>query len=393
MARKDSQTHKQESLPEKVEAPLNIEATPFGSVLKSGELSSPNFRHSRSGWRVQSDGTAEFRNVSASGTFSIGGVTKTISSVTEIQSSLTDIYNAGGGTLYLASGTYTLTADLSIPSGVALVGTSRDGTIIDCNSSYKVTMSGSDPYNTGTCSVNDGATTVTGLGTSWDSTMAGQYIYLDGYWYVIDSITSTTELELVDAYAGSNLSGYAYTIATPNFNPTIGKLTIQNATGVALEVHYASEPNFNDIYVLDSGTGIDADYVYAPNASVSVFGCTTGANYNYVSAFKFDYVAFEQNTGVGVVMTNCTGSTFFDSSVSLNGGDGINLTDCTNIVFASMDVSLNGGQGIEMISGNADLQFIGVTTDGNTSDGYKLTATTDRVSISTCSIVNNGGYD
>lgn len=79
-------------------------------------------------------------------------------------------------------------------------------------------------YTTGSIvSVANNGTTVIGTGTSWTANMAGKYIRIthtneantgDGLWYPVDSVTSTTELELGLPYLGTALSGAtaAYTI-------------------------------------------------------------------------------------------------------------------------------------------------------------------------------------
>lgn len=390
---KSTQVFTQEYLPEIKPDPLNILSAPGGSVLDNGQFRSPNFRKSRAGWFLDSDGASEFGDGVFRGTFSIGGTTTTIDSVSDLQTTLNTISAAGGGTVYLNVGTYTLTSDISIPSGVVLQGVSRDGVIIDCNLSYKVTLSGTNGYTTGTVTINDTDTTVVGSGTTWTSAMIGRSIFLGGNWYEITAFTDTTHITIGSAYSGSNLSGSGYAIATLNSNPTLRRVTIQNATGSAVVSTYSQEINLTDVNILSSGTGIDLDYCYAPNIFVTSFGNGVNLDMNYVSAFKVDFCAFDDSTtGAGVVMSNCLSATFFDSSVSNNTGDGFNMTNCTDITFISVDASRNGGQGIEMVSGNTDLQFIAVTSSGNTSDGYKLTATSDRITISSCSIHDNGGY-
>lgn len=79
-------------------------------------------------------------------------------------------------------------------------------------------------YTTGTIvSIANGATTVTGTGTSWNISMAGRYIRVtnagtansgDGFWYPIASITDTTHLELEKKYQGTSIlaATNAYTI-------------------------------------------------------------------------------------------------------------------------------------------------------------------------------------
>lgn len=86
-------------------------------------------------------------------------------------------------------------------------------------------------YSTGTVvSIANGATTVTATGTSWTSGMAGQYIRItqtaasnggDGYWYEIASITSSTVLELVKPYQGTDIVAgtAAYVMGQITFEP------------------------------------------------------------------------------------------------------------------------------------------------------------------------------
>lgn len=68
-------------------------------------------------------------------------------------------------------------------------------------------------YTTGTVSVTIGATTVTGVGTTWTQAMVRQYIVMGGQAYEISAVTDTTTLIIARAYEGSaNLSGSSYTI-------------------------------------------------------------------------------------------------------------------------------------------------------------------------------------
>lgn len=75
-------------------------------------------------------------------------------------------------------------------------------------------------YNTGTVDgATNGSKTVTGLGTTWTSAMAGRYIQIagtgDSVWYKIDSVGSTTSLTLSDFYNGTTIgpaAGASYII-------------------------------------------------------------------------------------------------------------------------------------------------------------------------------------
>jgi len=332
------------------------------------------------------------------GTFSIGGTTITINNTEDIQTNLDIIFTAGGGILYLQPGTYTLNADLSIPAGVTLQGVSRDGVIIDCNTSYKVQIVGSDGYSTGTVEITNGGTTVTGTGTTWTAAMVGRSILLGETgafaWYEITARASNTSITIGSAYTGKTLIGANdYALATVNVNSTIRKITIQNATGVGLKGQYLMEPNFDDIFVTGCGTGIDLDQVVYPRIFATSIDNGINLDMYQVSGFKIDFSVFDDSTtGAGVVMSSCGNATFFDSSCSGNATDGINMTSCSLISFISIDVSSNGGQGIEFVANVKDCQFIAVNASLNTSDGYKFTASSIRNVISSSTIANNGGF-
>jgi len=69
-------------------------------------------------------------------------------------------------------------------------------------------------YTTGTVSVTQDSTTVTGSETSWTSSMVGRYIKIadDDEYYEISSVDSSTQITLTSAYIGSTASGQSYTI-------------------------------------------------------------------------------------------------------------------------------------------------------------------------------------
>src|SRR3990167_2385194 len=94
------------------------------------------------------------------GNIVFGGFTTTISAKNSIQDAIDTLNYEGGGTIFLKEGTYTLIADITVPSGVTLQGVTRDDVIIDCNTSYKVQIAGSNGYETGTVTINNGDVTV-----------------------------------------------------------------------------------------------------------------------------------------------------------------------------------------------------------------------------------------
>lgn len=77
-------------------------------------------------------------------------------------------------------------------------------------------------YSTGTLSVSNSASSVTGSGTTWTKNMAGRWLNIpqtasdttsgDDAWYQIASVTSNTALTLVNQYQGQTVTGGSYTI-------------------------------------------------------------------------------------------------------------------------------------------------------------------------------------
>lgn len=370
-----------------------VQVTASKSTIKDGDFESRNFAPGRSGWRISADGTLEAQNGIFNGRFNIGGTQLTIQSTDSIQEALDTVKNAGGGTVFLQDGTYLLTSDIFVPAGTRLEGTARDSVIIDCNTSYKINVVGSDAYNTGTVSINDGDSTVTGSGTTFTSAMVGRYIYLDGRWYLISAFTSTTSIDIDTPYGGDNLAGSTYTIAAINIAANIARITITNATGVGLKIQYTQETFLDDLYIYDCGTGIDIDQAVFPKINLTVDACGVGLDANEMVGFKIDFSAFSgSTTGAGVVLVASGDATIIDTVSERNTGNGFSLTNCSDIAFVSTDSSFNGGIGFELISGNSDIQFISGNPQGNTSDGIKFTATSDRIAVTTSSIINNGGY-
>ena len=321
------------------------------------------------------------------------GKNATVGNGENIQVAIDTMFNSGGGTVYILPGTYVLQKDINVPSGVFLEGVNRDNTIIDCNLAYKINMSGEVTYLTGTVSITNGTTTVTGSGTTWTSDLIGNEIFLDGYYYPIASVTSTTVLELSYAYDGTTLSGANYLIASLVRNPKLRNLTVHNATGTAIQIHYVFEPIIDDLQVYGSGIGIDFSYVVFARYLSANYENGVNTSMSHVAGFKIDWSSFDYSfVGAGLVLDNCQDSTIFDSGIVHNLTSGIEFTDCKNIKILASSMSNNGTNGVNFISGNSDIQFITVSIKENLGDGIRLTDTTDRTSISTSSIVDNGGY-
>ncbi len=67
-------------------------------------------------------------------------------------------------------------------------------------------------YNTGTVSVANGATTVTGTGVLWSGLLAGDTLELAGQRVTIASVTDATHFELATPWSGTTQSGASYLV-------------------------------------------------------------------------------------------------------------------------------------------------------------------------------------
>lgn len=126
-------------------------------------------------------------------------------------------------------------------------------------------------YSTGTIvSIANGATTVTGTGTSWTASMAGRWIRItesdtinkgDGYWYEISSVTSGTILELKKPYQGTSISAgsAAYTLGQITYEPEAYQMApIYRATAQWLQINDPLHPERYNMYWRQYDGGVEA---------------------------------------------------------------------------------------------------------------------------------------
>lgn len=100
-------------------------------------------------------------------------------------------------------------------------------------------------YATGTITVTQDSATITGSGTSWNTSTnatAGEYIKLpDSKWYRITAIASDTSMTIETTYEGSTASGQTYTISP--WGEVMGKLNTTGAVTVPLPQFIANYSN------------------------------------------------------------------------------------------------------------------------------------------------------
>ena len=307
----------------------------------------------------------------------------------DIQSIITSLSATGETVFQLNGGTYNLTTDLVIPNNVYLSGETRDGVIIDFGGQpYSVKVYGSNIYNTGTVSVNNGSTTVAGLGTNWTSAMNGQTIFLGQSYFIVSSVGSTTSLTLDLAYFGSNLSNISYSISDPISNNSIKDITIQNSSTIGLDISNLVQSFLENIVVQNCGTGI---------------------NFTNAQGFSFTDSSLEGNT-TDITMTDCWSFTVYDNSFSspeilLRSGDalyydngiynptgvGISLTNCSLLTITDTTIDSCTSHGVELVSGNTIIGINNVGFFNGGGDAIKLTTSNSLNLINSDTFIGNSG--
>jgi hypothetical protein len=308
-----------------------------------------------------------------------------------IQNYLNLAERAGGDTVLLEVGTYKLTSDIFIPSGVSLRGISRDNCIIDCNEDYSIYIQGKHTYTDGTIAIVGGTTTITGTDTVFTEEMIGRYIWLNDYWYQIESIASETELEINEDYIGGDIVDNECLISDINIVGEVRNLTIINSNNSAIVIENTKEAQVYEISIYNSNIGIEVDNSIFTQIITSSVGNNIGCMIDNSVGFYINFSEFSFN-GSGLEITNCYNATIFNTACDYNSDNGISFTDSSDIALVSNSFLYNGGNGVEMIDGNTDIQFSVSSVSYNDVDGIKLTTNNEKIIMSSCSVSNNGNY-
>ncbi len=312
-----------------------------------------------------------------------------------IQAALDSASAAGGGTVFLRNGTYLLNNSLTLPNDTNLIGETAGGVILDFqNQAYQITGQGTNIYNTGTISVNNFSTTVTGSGTSWNSSMIGQSVFISGLAYLITDVASATSLTIENSFEILSVSGINYVIATPASDITLQNFTIQNSinSNGAIYFIYSTSITIDTVNIFNSTIGANFDW----NFTIEYRGgytsdCGIGLQIiDSATATLYDFEVYG-STGTNVILTrfiNCSYSNFTNSTAT---GNAITLTSCKNLSIYDFAIQSAGAIGLELIS-CSDIEISSCNIIEAVSDGIKLTSNNTDISIDNTSFLTNGGY-
>jgi len=277
--------------------------------------------------------------------------------LTDIQDAIDYVAGIGGGSIFIKNGTYTLTADLVIPSNIQLQGESMEGVkIYFAGGDYQVLVQGTaNTSPTGTITATKGDETIVGAGTDFDPEVtAGDYIRINDAWYKVASVTDDTNLELTDKYSGVTQAGLTFDIMDPIENVKLDDFTITNSgDNYGLEMQYVRESFVNNVKVQR--------------------GSKNGFKFSWMFDCSVTNIYSNNNTWFGILITECQTTYFEGLSAISNSQTGIYISGETTagVVVLNSNSSNNGWYGVQMIVGTK-ITLLAVTAVGNGSSGFWL---------------------
>lgn len=326
-----------------------------------------------------------------------GTRTITVKAGDNIQRAVNRLVQEGqGGVILISSGNHIVDYDIELSSNIYLVGETRGASIIDFNGNAKsIKVIGSGAYSTGTVSVTNGSTTVTGSGTSWLSNVSiGQSILIKGIWYPVVFVASDTSLFIGLPFVENDVTGASYVVATTIDDTKIANLTVTGSISYNVQYQYCNRITIDSVNTTASAIGLSISDV----AQVQVTNINAIANYSNIEITRAHYIAWFSSgstaaqAGNGFTLDGVTNSQFSATFVPNSSGDGFNLTNCNSLNFTGVVAVESGGQGLELISNNENIVFSGSRFQDSASDGVKLTASSDQCFFTNCSFLGNGGY-
>jgi len=316
---------------------------------------------------------------------------------TSLEDAIKHVIAIGGGDIFVHAGTYVISKDipaLTVP--VNIIGTNIALTIINFNSTSRnfVANSGT-PYTTGTITSATG-TAVVGSSTAWSGNItAGQYIFIRTKWYQIAAVTDNTNLVLAEAFDENfaTFPGASYRIATLTRGINFESMTIKNSTGTALAFTDVRDIVLNDVLLLSNNKGFvftNCSHITINSVAVAV-STSNGFEMTNCGLATIRGIASVGGGAVGGVLTDIEVGDFLACKSAAHSSDnGLKLTNCADL---SMNYILdNNVIGAELVSGNNNITFNNSPVRNNSSDGIKLTATSDYCKVIGSHFDNNGGW-
>lgn len=311
---------------------LNIVPGPSGSVMSGGASQSTNYLNGEAGWKISADGKAEFTDLF------VTGFIKTVSVGQSIQAAIDFLNNHGGGQVRLDAGTHTLTDDITIYSGVSLVGAGIDNTILEFSSAVNgILMKGTSTSIKKNILLADFT-----LQNSNNS--AGIDIDFCDYWRLENiKVTSCDQIGIridrsqrffLENIQSTSNTSHGFHITGTDTRYTIG-FVLRNCL---------AESNGGRGFFIANGTQLISDY--------SLLNCFSNSNTSH---------GFQFSTGLHAT---------YDS-----------------VILSGCGASSNGGDGCNIISSNSGISFLGFYAYNNTGYGFRING--EFIRIIGCKSISN----
>jgi len=281
--------------------------------------------------------------------------------------------------VFVKNGTYIETADIEIPDGGRIIGESAAGVQIVLGANQvKADGSGATKQTGGTISINNGSTSVVGIGTSFNSlpdpSLNEVYILLGIKYYQVVSISDDLNLEIDTEYEGESLIGESYIAQQMISGLSIENLILANSTTVGLSLKGVFNVKIASMLVINStGNNIDV----SDSAFIHFFGmisqdsAANGVSLTDCYSVIIETSSFNNNSGIGMNVDGDSEGIVFDGCYSINNtGDGISINGTTTNVNITDSISdRNQAKGVDVAAGVGSVIIDSCTITGNGADG------------------------
>lgn len=319
--------------------------------------------------------------------------------VDTLATAITRITAIGAGKIFLREGTYLPVADVVLPAGVSLVGAGPGPSIIDfAGGAFGITYDGSARQTTGgTITATNGSTAIVGIGTTFTTLLAGDFILIGGVFHEISVITDDLNLTLVEAYQGETAAGLPEKGQSMFKGGSLENLVIQNSTVNGLLIRQGLRFTVRECTVKNCGDlGGTLDAVLIDDSSEVAFldGVIESSNFDSLRFLDSSICRVEGTTiingdGRGIRISGCISVVIDENICNENGGEGI-LVDVASVrtVISECICNRNTAQGVESADGTDITLISGCDCSFNGSAGIDVDGTKN--TISECNIEGNG---
>ena len=315
----------------------------------------------------------------------------------EIQQRIDEINNLGGGIVFLKNGIYNMPSDIRLYSNITLEGETGGGVIIDFQGNpYQIKAQGNGAFSTGTVSISNDSTTVTGTGTDWTLELEGRFIFLRDHYYEVSSVDSSTSITIANTYSGTaDISGGTYIIANTVDGVSLINFTVKNSTNSsgAIFFRYTSFPFFEGVTAADSTLGIKVqDTDILTSRDFEVIDCESGFVLDQVGITTLNSFNINDVTvGDALSCSKLVNSEISNFTTNNAAGSGMVFDTCSDTGVIDFSCASNSSYGIRLVNNDTFNITVGTISDNNL-DGVKFVGNSNFNIINTINFEDSGGY-